>query len=490
MLGPFLTLTAARGVRAVLALASTALLARATGADGLGRWVMVVAASTLLHSALLNWTQVILIRFGVEERRTTGRLDATYAMRWPLLAAGFAVTATLLWWQPFDWLVQVYGLSGPLPWLVAAYVTAIWLLTELNSLMQVDGRYRPIAFVAPLTEFVTVCFLAAALTLFHLKVTDVLLGLALIAVTVPAVAAVLEFRRLDFTQGRLSIAAAAVGAQFAWPLLPNFLIGYVSDWSDHLVLRYFYSDREVGVFQGAYQILLLLLSVSTPIVTVVLPRLIGISVTDPTIGRRYVRDVVPTLMILWLPVAAFCTALAPFLALVIYGGRFAGSAPIVAVLCIALPGSVLTALYGMLYTLQGRLHRPTVYLACMAAINVALSLALVPRIGPLGAAVGTAVSYVVSQWLYIRDQHLYLEVPAKTVGILFAASIAFSLLEGFALNGVVARLAVALTFTAAIIAMARHLEIVDRGILARLFIDRFSRVAILLTRVLVPQTAR
>jgi len=486
----FITLILARGMGAPLGLLSGALLARLIGPAGVGQWAMVVAAATLLHSVFLNWSQAVLVRFGCEERQTTGRLDQTYAMRAPMLLAGAAVSALLLWLQPLQWLRRVFGLTATAIGLVAGYLAGMWLMAELQSLMQIDSRYREIAFLPTLADLLTVFFLGASLMMFQVSGTVAMTGMILIVLVVGGVGAIVEWRRLNLKAVPIVAGTVAVGAAFAWPLIPNFFVGYVSDWSDHLVLRQFFATQEVGLFQVPYQLMLLLAGLSSPVATVLLPPLIAMNVADATADRKYVQQVVPTLLVLWLPFISLVVALAPFALLILYGDRFIASVPVMAVLCIALPGTALTTFYGLLFTVQGRLTRPTIYHTVMSALNLGLSLILVPIVGVMGAALATAASYLASQWLYTRDQHVHLDVPMTAVAVLFGTTAIFALAEGLIVESLAFRLITALVFSGVVIALARWLKLADRAILDRLFADKLSGIAMLLTKVLVPATVR
>jgi O-antigen/teichoic acid export membrane protein len=145
------------------------------------------------------------------------------------------------------------------------------------------------------------------------------------------------------------------------------------------------------------------------------------------------------------------------------------------------PGSVLSALYGVLYNLQGRLGRLTLFIGLMAAINLALSILLIPMVGVAGAAIGTAVSYLISQWLYVQDQHVHLGVPLRAMASLFVVMAAFSLVQSLVLN-LPGRLLLAVLFIAVVWTMARGLRMADPRILARMFGGRSAWMGGVLAR--------
>jgi O-antigen/teichoic acid export membrane protein len=481
-----LMLLVARGAKIPVALLSTALLGRQLGPEGVGLWVMIVAAGTLLHSVLINWTHAISVRFGCEEWSKEHSLDDTYGRRMPLMLGGALIALVLVALVPLDWLQLSFGLPDQYAWVVLAYVFSVWFLAELQSLMQITGRYSWLGTIPAVTELGGAIFLGTILLVVRTAPAPaVLAGLAAVLVATPAVIVLTEWRRARLRWRIGSPSSIAQGISYAWPLIPSFIVGYAATWCGHIALQAYYSNREVGLYQASFQLLLLIVSVPAPIATILLPRLFESMARDPGAERRFVEQVIPTLAGIWFPVAILIVAVAPPSVEKLYGEQFGESSQLLAILCAGVPGIVLTTLYGVLFSVQARLGRTTLYLGIMAAVNSGLAFGLVPHLGVVGAAVATAMSYIVSQWCYLLDQHRHIGSGHRAIGILFLIALVYAAWQAFLPEALYGRISLALGFIAIIGFLCRHFDMVNKEVVARLFSGRLSLIGEMITRVLV-----
>jgi O-antigen/teichoic acid export membrane protein len=169
----------------------------------------------------------------------------------------------------------------------------------------------------------------------------------------------------------------------------------------------------------------------------------------------------------------------------LYGEQFGESSQLLAILCAGVPGIVLTTLYGVLFSVQARLGRTTLYLGIMAAVNSGLAFGLVPHLGVVGAAVATAMSYIVSQWCYLLDQHRHIGSGHRAIGILFLIALVYAAWQAFLPEALYGRISLALGFIAIIGFLCRHFDMVNKEVVARLFSGRLSLIGEMITRVLV-----
>lgn len=481
-----IALAITRALRVPLVLVTASVLARLLGPEGVGKWSMVMAAGALLHSAFFSWTHAISVRFGCEEWERDRRLDATVSKRLPLLIVGWALSVAVVFFAPRNYAERIFSLSNGYLWVVLTYTVSIWLLAELRSVMQIMSRYWQIATISLLVEMAGAGFLVVVLISgVELATLPALAGLSITMALAAIMPSIVEYRRCVRAPWWPSRSEITQGVVYAWPLIPGFILGFLSDWFDHLLLQSYFATREVGLFQAAYQLMLLLASLCAPISTVLLPRLINRTVADPSTASRFVQKIVPTVIVLWFPIVAIAVAVAPYCVFLLYGAKFAESKLVLAILCISVPGTILTSLYGTLFSLQGRLGRNIVYLGIMAGINIAISVALVPSMGVSGAAIGTVVSYLVSQGLYAFDQHQHTGVAAGRHILLFIAIGSYSVVQVVIIDSLLWRTVLAVAFSILIFLLARSLRLVDGETLKQIFSGRLASVSRILTRILV-----
>ena len=480
----FLLLAVARGAKVPLALAISALVARIAGPEGVGQWAMLLAAGGLLYALFISWTQAVAVRFGCEEWASLSRLDSTLARRLPLLVAGITLAAFALWIQPANWLMQGFGIPPGLAWLVFLQLVGLWLMSEVQSLMQITAGFARLAFVPLLAEAFCVMFLVGifGFGVSGISVPVMLAWLFMIATLTALLALIVEQRRLGLRLGRFSRALSWESILFAWPLIPTFVVGFASDWCDQVILRAFFSNEEVGHFQVAYQLMLFLVSMPAPVATIILPKLIGVHTSDSAVAARYLENVVPTLMILWLLAAIPMVVLAPYVVEAVYGKQFAVSGQLLAILSVAVPGCVVSYLYGVLFSLQGRFGWMTFYATLMAGINIVISLALVPAMGAIGAAVGTAVSYLVIQGLYFMDQQKHFAMR-KGASRIFLFSTVFSILIGMTVYLPLISLMLGVIAMALLVCLVRKQGVWNSDVAVKIFAGRLNFLAYGLNRV-------
>ena len=99
----------------------------------------------------------------------------------------------------------------------------------------------------------------------------------------------------------------------------------------------------------------------------------------------------------------------------VFGPGFSELRAFVSALSLAIPGAALSQMYSTLFTMQGRLERSVGILVVMTITNIVGSLLLLPLLGPLGAALATAASCLISQRLYVLAQHRHLVLPRAPI---------------------------------------------------------------------------
>lgn len=478
----FLSLLLSQGLRLPLGIVNVALLARLLGPEGIGMWAMVGAVTGILHATLLSWTQSAGLRFGREEWVRAGRLTQTWNSRWPWLLLGALVAVTWLVVQPHTPAGNLLGLPiGWWPILLGAFVN-LWLAAETQTLLQIMGRYYALASVPLVATGLTAAYLVALWTRGVSTAPGLVLGgLVSIGFITWFVTWWNAFRSAACTTHWPGKGPLVRLIKYGWPVAPGFLLGWASDWGDHLLVQWYFSSQEVGLFQSAYQTMLVGIGLSVPLATLLLPRLVEASVDEPRAAHRYVTRVFPTMLALWGVLIILVLTALPLAFVVIMGQRFADAVPALSILCVALPGALVAQMYSTLFSLEGRLERTLVFQAAMTSLDLCATVLLLPVLGLRGAAIGTSLSYLAGQYLGLADQHSRLGVSLKPILPLFAGLVAFAValiavpptIEARSLSGLLGLLG--------FVALVRRLRAVDEAVVGRIFP---GRLAALLVRLL------
>lgn len=164
---------------------------------------------------------------------------------------------------------------------------------------------------------------------------------------------------------------------------------------DAVVLRSLQGDRAVGLYAGAYRMFEAFVMLAMTFRSVLFP--VMSRAADGPAGSLAVlcRKSIRLNLLFTFGVAVFFTFEAPAIVRVVLGPGYAASAPALAILMWALPGSYMADTLLFLITAQRRQALATWAMGVTAGVNVALNLVLVPRFSILGSSVAT----VASEWL-------------------------------------------------------------------------------------------
>jgi len=482
-------LAGSKALSSVVLLLVTASIARLLGPAQLGRWTLMLAAGAMLHTLFVNWTHAATVRFGREEWARSRSLRQTLGSRLPILAVSVALGAALLAWPPFDWGQQWFGIAAGDRWLVGLFAASLWITAEAQATAQAIDRLAWQTAAAPVIAVVTA--LAASGLAFAESPS---LVLAALVVTAPAIAGWglvwAAGLRVGMTGGTVR-PPTQLGQQLVYglPLIPTFALGYLSDWGDHLLLTRLTSATEVGVFALSYQFLASIMAANGVMTTVLLPRLIAANVERPGALQDYLANEVPTICALWMLPMVWVLAVLPVAVAMLAGPAFAASPLVLLALLVSTPASVLSSLYTVLFNVEVRMGRVLLYMLIMTTANVVASVMLIPRLGALGAAAGTALSYLLGQALFIQDQHRLLGVSPRRIWTLWLAGLFVGLSQFLAGSEIVVRLVWALAATASVIGAVRLGRCADTGVIRRLLAAQ-PGLRHLVARVLVPGGAR
>ena len=475
----FLALLLSQGIRFPLNVLSLSILARLLGPADIGKWAMVTSAATILYSVILNWTQGANVRFGCVEWEKSETLRQTWAGRWPIIIVGFLLMLGLLVIQPFGWLEGIYQVPGNWWPIIALYFIILWVSAETQSLLQITRKMNLLAIIPIIIAILSIVYYS--LLLFWIKpegdrLVLVLLGMILISVIGWGTAGVKTFWGTKTGWSRPNRADSLKVISFGWPLVPGFVLGYLSDWGDHLLLQKFFSQYEVGLFQVAYQVMLAIYGMASPLVTVLLPRLIAGGLENDQILVKYVSRVIPTLTAIWMLAIIPMVSLLPTIFIFIMGDKWSAALPFLVVLLITIPGSVISHSYSILFTIQNRLPRVMSLHLIMTIANLTISIILLATIGPLGSAIGTSISYLLSQFMYMSDQHKFMNLPAGKPKLLLFLTLLFGCSQAVIGNHLMIRVIFGISFLTIFIMVMRHNAVADREIIDDIFSGKLKRV--------------
>lgn len=363
------------------------------GTAGYGRWSQLLAFVNFL-AVIISWSlHLPLIRFIAADRKAAPRIYSTVL----LLEMGLTAACGLLL-LPFSNVASgaLLGDAG-----MGKHLAVCLALVFFNNVRMINMNvYRAYdRFLARAVVELAASAIDLGLIMVALIFTRDLL-MALIAMTAwAAVAAVFT----TWHAGRLTgigrpakdIAKRALA--YSAPLLPAALSLWMMDRSDRFFVGHYLGATEVGIYSASYALGSLVIQAQVPFQMTLFPKVAALWDSDRAGAKRYIELSNKFFLTLAIPFTAAGAVIGPALLDRIGNAEIAAKS---AVLMVLVAAGV--TLYGVSIMQVQVLHgaRRTgvqgMVSIVTAILNVGLNVVLLPRVGTVGAAIATLVSYAVT----------------------------------------------------------------------------------------------
>ena len=391
-----------------------------------GRVEIVTAATAVLAIALQLGIASAFFRFYFDAKEHAEKLTVIRTSFWFTMAMS---TLGLVFGVIFAGPVGHWIGLGHDPSLVRAGAVGLWAQTnyqQLTALFRVEERSTQYAVASVANVLITVAAMVLFVALFHLGAVGLVVGnftgtlcVYLVLVAYRREQLGLEFDRRLFRQMQ----------KFGMPLVPSALALWAINFVDREFVVWYKGLAEAGVYSAAVKI--------ASVVTFVMLAFrtawpaFAYSIEDDREARRTYSFVLTYLLAVacWLSLAL--GALAPWFVELLTNPHYQRADKGVALLAFAV---AVYAGYTVLAIGSGRARRTQlnwVVTGTGAAVNIGLNFWLIPRWGMVGAAISTAVAYVVLfAGMTVYAQHVYpvpyqwrriVTVVAAAVGLTVAA---------------------------------------------------------------------
>lgn len=381
----FLTLGGGEMISRLIGFAATIYIARQLGADAYGIVGFAFAATLYLAILADGGMEQLGPREVAAGGPDVGRLVSSVLTARVLVslvfAAGLAGLSPLLLAGPDGTVLAAYGVT-----LLAAGLNGRWALMGLD-------RAGTVAWARILAETVKLAVILIGVR----GPEDILLvplaqfagdGLAAILIAVALSRAGIELRpRLDRDILRSIFRSAR-------PLILTSVLAMIIYNSDVLLLRAIRDTSEVGLYLAAYTLINFLGVLGITATVSLIPSLSRLH-GDRDRGAALLQTGMARVVALGAPLAVGGSLLAGPLIDVVFGEAFAASGPMLAILIWSIPLLLIRSVFQAALIAGGQQRNVLHATIAAAAVNVALNLALIPWIGPLGAAAATVAAELV-----------------------------------------------------------------------------------------------
>jgi O-antigen/teichoic acid export membrane protein len=376
------------------------LTTRLLGPEGYGKLALFFMALEC-GALLLSWPNLGLVRFGREELAQDRAFGRAFAARMLLFAACAAAAAALAW-ALRDPVGRYLGIDSREPaMLLLAYLVINELIFALRAVFQTAGAFTGYGVISAGVRVLNLLFIAAVFLLLGRRASAgaiIWTQLASLAVVLAAALLWLPWGRLRGMRADRPTAARI--AAYSWPVIFWSMASLLVNWTGLVLVQRHCPAAEVGCFAVAWQAVTVLTALQVAAVNAVTPMLMSMAV-EKRYDRltAYVERALP--QIAWalglgcLVLGAAAEAI-PFL----LGSAYAGAVLPTQVLLAGVAFGAFASFQEALAKALDRVKATALVMLVLAALSVALSCWLTPRLGVAGAAVASTAAFALSALLY------------------------------------------------------------------------------------------
>jgi O-antigen/teichoic acid export membrane protein len=370
------------------------IVARAYGAEELGRYSLAQTIVTLVTPFLAAAGEAIIIRDLVRRQEARGRVAGSAVLMLglftipvvsaPILYAGIAysgdpVMLDLVWWMAFAFL--------PTPLYVIDF---LW-----KAEMRPAYAVLPRLLIMPLALAAKALAARAGLSIVAIGVitaAEAWISAALVLIVY------LSARRPD---DRWGIDRAQLRVLFVQilPVMMSWLVGVVFFRITHLMLASLSGYREVGLYSVAFQVIQIPNLLPTIVLATCYPRLVALKDEQPARYREYLDKLLSFFSLAGWALLAAILLLGDWGVARLFGPSFAGSGPVLVLLSAATLINFSGAVRGQAIFIANRPNLHVVYALIGLAVMVPANLVLMPRYGAVGGAAAVAIASFVASLL-------------------------------------------------------------------------------------------
>jgi O-antigen/teichoic acid export membrane protein len=400
-----LTLTSAQFLGSLLTLVTVVLIARGLGAEGFGRYSLILAVATVFQLMADGGVNNIMIReMATKKNELSAWLGSTISLIWVLSILAFGLMVLVFQFVSPEPEVRRAGI------LMAFAVLAMFHSVVYNSVFRAfeEMEYNALTF---LLHKMLILILVSAFMFFRPTLTAVVSAYPVSNVCLWIFSYYLVSKKYIRPRMHVDLAAWKTLLKEAVPLGIAAIVRRIGWQVDILILTSIGTAASVGFFSAAYKIIQAVNLIPSIVAVPLFPAFARLAVeSSEKLGRMYERSI-KFLVILGLPVVIVLMILSGWIVKVCFGGTFAPSADALTLLAWTVLFLFPTAIYSSLFTALGQQRLFT--LSCLATltINVALDFILIPRYGFIGACVGTLAAeialFLIGYYFLSRSGHRF-----------------------------------------------------------------------------------
>ncbi len=385
-----------------LGIVSVAMTTRILGPEGFGYITIFNLVAILVVMVTTNWTATSLVRFGREEYDQQGKLTHTLWARTIILVPCLLVGVVIVYLLR-SFISDYMKMSSWAVWLVIGSTFILTARTYLDYILQAIHRMK--AYAA--TQIIFVAASIVGLTLIFVGffpktyLTVIIVGLITNAMIIILLSLFLIPLRI-LSPVKTDRGMLREVFSFSYPLMIGNLAAYIVNWVDVIIIKHFFSMSDVGGYQLAYNMFNLLGGLIGSVTVLVTPMLVSfLAAKREDLVLRYSTRLVPQGFLLWATLIGIVMSICPPIFRIVFGEGFDVSAIYFQFLAIGLVISGLINFYSGEITAFKLIKLGVMASVARGVVNLIGDILLIPKMGPLGAALSTTGGIIVAALCYL-----------------------------------------------------------------------------------------
>ena len=346
---------------------------------------------------LISSSQTPFIVFANAEKAKSGKINKAFSIQCVFLMFSFFVFLLIM--LPLGKYVATFAKInyGDLPFLLLAF-TGLTLKTFLCNLFMAMGERLKSALAELVFGFLSLVFIFVFYFFSEINLRTVFMIYPISA----GIVILVFLKAVDFKLVRPFNFEKKYFCELfnftKWVFLGATAV-YFINWGDNLVLRYFVSMDEIGVYNLGYQFFKGLIIMATVSGAYFLPFL-SQNIDDGAKIRDYLWRKRPLIFVVVSIFIAVLFFLIPTVFNLIYGSTYYEAVVVLRILLVGVVFRLYSTFYYVLYSAAKQYKFFQILNVIQVFINILLNLVLVPIMGIRGAAVATVIAYFLNALVF------------------------------------------------------------------------------------------
>ncbi|MBN2087472.1 oligosaccharide flippase family protein [Candidatus Peregrinibacteria bacterium] len=393
----FLTFMGIKSAGLVILALIPMILAGVLGPQSFGSYSLCMMIVFFFSTLLIRSPQSPFIVYGAKEYNKTGKINLAFSGRLILFALGvliFFIVSFLC----SDLILKFTSINKVQFWfLLSAFFGLSFQILIHNIFFILDKRKTAVGYnlLTSTVSAIIILFLYRYLTL---KLEYVFL----IWLVAPVISGIFMIRNIDFKKlipFELDKALLNKMLNYTkWVMIGGTAVYFVN-WGDNLVLRYFTSISEIGVYNLGYSIFKGISTLSGA-VTMYFFTSVARAIDNPKKIKIYLYNRRPRIIAFSIICISALFISLPYIFNFIYGEEYMGSSLTAQVLLLASLFAIYWSMYGPIFSSLERYRFIQISHIFFVLLNLSLDVVFVKHYGYIGAAIATTISYAVMGVIY------------------------------------------------------------------------------------------